>query len=267
MRVIVTRPGPQAGKWVKALRDAGHEAFALPLIEITPPPDASAVEGAWQRLGDFDALMFVSANAATNFFSLRPSGSEPLLWDAAQPRCLATGPGTVAALLKAGVPRSSVDAPAENATQFDSEALWQVVHGRMAAGTRVLIVRGLTQEDGDASDNPAVGSGREWFAERVREQGGVVEFVVAYQRCAPVLGINALALARVAAADGAVWLFSSSEAVTNLLSAVPGQAWGQARAVASHPRIAEAARAAGFGLVIDSRPALPELIASIESLK
>ena len=265
MRVIVTRPGPQAGKWVKALREAGHEAFALPLIEITPPADARAVDGVWKRLTDFDALMFVSANAATYFFSLRPSASEPLQWGASQPRCLATGPGTVAALLKAGVPQSAVDAPAKDATQFDSEALWQVVQGRIASGIRVLIVRGLTQDDGDAGEGAATGSGREWFAERVREQGGVVEFVVAYQRCAPALGINALALARVAAADGSIWLFSSSEAVLNLQSAVPGQRWGQARAVASHPRIAQAARDAGFGQVLESRPALPELIASIES--
>lgn len=265
MRVIVTRPGPQAGKWVKALRDAGHEAFALPLIEITPPVDAGAVEGVWQRLADFDALMFVSANAATYFFSLRPTASEPLQWGPSMPRCLATGPGTVAALLKAGVPQSAVDAPAEDATQFDSEALWKVVQGRMAAGNRVLIVRGLTQDDGDSSEGSSAGSGREWFAEQVRNKGGVVEFVVAYQRGAPVLGINALALARVAAADGSVWLFSSSEAVNNLLAVVPGQTWGQARAVASHPRIAQAARDAGFGQVLQSRPALPELIASIES--
>jgi uroporphyrinogen-III synthase len=267
MRVIVTRPGPQAGKWVMGLRDAGHEAFALPLIEIAPPADASAVTNAWHRLDEFDALMFVSANAADQFFSLRPPGSEPLQWGASLPRCMATGPGTVAALRKAGVPQSAVDAPAVNAAQFDSEALWQVVQGRMGAGTRVLIVRGSTQDDGDAGESAATGSGREWFAERVRERGGAVEFVAAYQRCAPVLGINALALARLAAADGSVWLFSSSEAVNNLQPAVPGQSWGQARAVASHPRIAQAARAAGFGLVLESRPSLPDLIASIESLK
>ncbi|MGE3348297.1 MAG: uroporphyrinogen-III synthase, partial [Ramlibacter sp.] len=39
----------------------------------------------------------------------------------------------------------------------------------------------------------------------------------------------------------------------------------RARAVATHPRIAQAAREAGFGVVCESRPALADVVASIES--
>jgi len=85
-------------------------------------------------------------------------------------------------------------------------------------------------------------------------------------RRAPVLNANALALVQVAAADGTVWLFSSSEAVTNLCTLAAGQCWRLARAVATHPRIAQAAGAAGFAVVCESRPALVDLLASIESL-
>jgi uroporphyrinogen-III synthase len=46
----------------------------------------------------------------------------------------------------------------------------------------------------------------------------------------------------------------------------PELSWHQARCVATHPRIAEAARAAGFAVVCESRPAMADLIASIESL-
>ena len=261
MRVIVTRPGPRAGKWVNALRAAGMDALALPLIEISPAPDPQAVVDCWLALSGLDALMFVSANAVEQFFSLRPS---PMDFGAIRPRFFVTGPGSVAALLKAGVPRERIDAPDEAAVQFDSEALWRVVQKQVQSGWRVLIVRGNTDAAEEAG--PARGVGREWFAERLQERGAQAEFVVAYERRAPVLSANALALVQVAAADGSVWLFSSSEAVTNLCSMAEGQSWSRARAVATHPRIAQAARAAGFAVVHASRPALADLVASIESL-
>jgi uroporphyrinogen-III synthase len=47
-----------------------------------------------------------------------------------------------------------------------------------------------------------------------------------------------------------VWLFSSAEAVGHLV----GRPLAGQRAIATHPRIAEAARAAGFGPVVLARP-------------
>jgi uroporphyrinogen-III synthase len=70
------------------------------------------------------------------------------------------------------------------------------------------------------------------------------------------------------AAPGAhVWLFSSSEAVSVLAAqAVPGASWASARAIATHPRIAESARAAGFGQVSLARPDLAAVVACLQSL-
>jgi uroporphyrinogen-III synthase len=261
MRVIVTRPAAQAGKWVSALRAAGLDAVSLPLIEIAGPPDRPAVQAAWQRVDAFDALMFVSANAVQQFFALQPDTPPQ------QPaRCFATGPGTVAALLQVGVTRDRIDAPDLAAAQFDSEALWQLVQHQVKPGWRVLIVRGNTDSDAGDEADASQGLGRDWLAARLREQGAAVEFVVSYVRRAPQLGLGGLSLLHAAATDGSVWLFSSSEAVANLRALVPGQAWAHGRAVATHPRIAQAAREAGFGRVCESRPAMAELIASIESL-
>ena len=263
MRVIVTRPAPQAGKWVKALRDAGHDALALPLIDIGPPADAKPVLQAWLRAQHMNALMFVSANAVQHFFALRPKdvAIEPCFSDV---RFWATGPGTRAALLSAGVAPLQIDAPQAQAGQFDSEALWQVCHGQVAPGGHFLIVRGTSQ--GAEEADPDKGLGRNWLAERIVEAGAAVDFVVAYERRTPVWGANTLALSQVVAADGSVWLFSSSEAITNLRALVPGLSWASARALTTHPRIAQAARDIGFGAVYESRPGLPEIIASIESL-
>lgn len=255
MRVIVTRPQREAQDWVQALQLAGHEALALPLITIAPAPDLRVMQQAWSGLASYQGLMFVSANAVEGLFAARPPA-------AALPQAWATGPGTVKALRRAGVPETQIVAPPEDAPQFDSEALWALVAGRIRPGVRVLIVRGA-----DAVDRGSEGAGRDWFARQVREAGGAVDFLVSYQRQRPVLEAAQAQQARAAAQDGSVWLFSSSEAVLNLQAGLPGQDWGAARAVATHARIAQAARAAGFAVVRESRPALVDVLASIESLQ
>jgi uroporphyrinogen-III synthase len=141
-----------------------------------------------------------------------------------------------------------------------------VVHNQVQNAWRVLIVRGNT--DSETSDGVIAsnGVGRDWFATRLKEKGATVEFLVSYQRRAPVPSNELQALVRSAAADGSVWLFSSSEAITNLCAMAPEQSWQLARAIATHPRIAATARAAGFAQVREASPALPDLVASIESL-
>jgi uroporphyrinogen-III synthase len=257
MRVIVTRPKNEARQWVDALVDAGYDAQALPLIGVLPAPDPSAVVAAWQRLNTFDAVMFVSGNAVDQFFALKPSlATEFTAQDATKIRAFVTGPGSFSALKRAQVEPERVDMPDREAGQFDSEALWQVVARRVQPGYRVLIVRGTG----------SAGAGRDWFADQVRLAGGVVEFVVSYQRRAPQLMAVEREMACKAATDGSVWLFSSSEAIGNLLAACPDQDWAQAKAVVTHSRIGEAAREAGFCVVCESRPMLADLMASIESL-
>ncbi|MGJ7484955.1 uroporphyrinogen-III synthase [Variovorax sp. LT2P21] len=255
-RVIVTRPAHEASRWVDALNGAGLRAVALPLIAIEPLEDAGALEAARRTVVHQDALMFVSAAAASHFVD----GPVAAAFSADRgPRCWATGPGTVRALLEAGVPASCIDAPGDDATQFDSEALWAVVRPQVVAGTRVLIVRG-----GDAIGQPG---GRDWLAREVQSAGGEVEVVASYRRLAPVFGDAERRLATEAASDGSVWLFSSSEGITNLRQALPEVAWRAALAVATHPRIGEAARATGFGTVVLSQPGLAALAASIESFQ
>lgn len=270
MRVIVTRPAEECRKWVDALAQAGFDAQALPLITVAAPADSAAVVAVWQRLAEFDAVMFVSGNAVTHFFALKPPlapvfTAQAAIKTRAKTRALVTGPGSLAALRAVGVDPACIDAPDTQAGQFDSEALWAVMAHRVVPGYRVLIVRGM----GDASMAPDVGDGvgRNWFAQQVTEAGGHVEFVVAYQRCQPDWSDQTLALARQAVQDGSVWLFSSSEAIANLVRAVPEALWHQGRAVATHGRIAQAARAAGFAVVCESRPTMVDLVASIESLQ
>lgn len=263
MRILVTRPLREAQEWVQALQQDGHDARALPLIGIGPAPDAAALQQAWHRLGEYQGAMFVSANAVAGFFEARPAGVADFSSARIATRAWATGPGTRQALLRAHVPLERIDAPPADAAQFDSEALWQIVGAGVGPGSRVLIVRGGDAADGASSQ----GAGRDWFARHVHDAGGAVDFVVSYQRVRPPLDAGQLQRAQEAARDGTVWLFSSSEAIHNLQASLPGQDWRGARAVATHPRIAQAARAAGFAVVRESRPALADVCASIESFQ
>jgi uroporphyrinogen-III synthase len=256
MRVLVTRPESEARRWVEELRRRGLDAQALPLIEIAPVAGVVAIGAAWQQLVRFRAAMFVSGNAVRHFFARRPDGAH---WPA-QTRAWAPGAGTRDALLSAGVDPKLVDAPAQEASQFDSETLWQQVAGQVAGGDRVLIVRG-----GDAQ---GTGSGRDWLADQLIAAGAQVEFLVVYRRQPPRLSAEQLTQAKQSTGpDACVWLFSSSQAIAHLQGLLPGQDWAQGRAVATHPRIAKAARVAGFGVVCESRPSMDAVTAALKSFR
>lgn len=264
MRVIVTRPKREAQRWVLDLSEAGFEAVALPLIKVGPVEDASAVVRAWQHIGDYVGVMFVSGNAVEHFFASKPHLEHVFSAQSAiKTRAWATGPGTAKALLREGVAPERIDVPS-NTSQFDSEALWRVIGGQVQPGDKVLIVRG-----GDAAEraSTAKGVGREWFANSVTLAGGQADFVVAYQRYAPYFSVLERELAQDASVDAnTVWLFSSTEAVSNLRACLPDHDWSQARAVATHARIAAAVRKAGFGVVDESRPTLQDVAATVSSL-
>lgn len=264
MRVIVTRPLNEAGKWVEDLARVGVDAIALPLIGVGPDADPQSVAAAWGRMESYHAVMFVSGNAVNYFFALKPASIRVFTAEAAiKTRAFVTGPGSFSALIGNGAEASCIDSPDLDAGQFDSEALWSLVKNQVQPGVRILIVRGAV----GYARGDELGQGRDWFANQVLAAGAQVDFVVAYRRLVPEFAAPDFALIREAAVDGSVWLFSSSEAIANLVMACPGQSWKQARAIVTHGRIAQAAYDAGFAVVCESRPVLASMVASIESLR
>jgi uroporphyrinogen-III synthase len=249
MAVVLTRPVQEARRWAERLRERGVDALVLPLLAIGPPPDDEALRRAAAQAAQYAALMFVSANAVQGFFAAAPGARLARAW--------APGPATADALAAAGVPQACIHAPAPDAGQFDSESLWQQVHGQLKAGDRLLLVRG--------GDGEGRSQGREWLARQLAAAGVQVDTVIAYTRQLPAWSGPESALAMRAAADGSLWLFSSSQAVGNLAQLLPQQDWSRGSALATHPRIAQAVRGLGFGDVQESRPAFVDVLASIES--
>jgi len=254
VRVIVTRPAAQAQAWVHDLRERGLDAEALPLITIGAAADPALVRAAWESLSEHALVVFVSPNAVEQFFAAAPEGAG---WPE---RTLAgsLGPGTTRELRTRAVPAAVIAEPAADALQFDSEALWAELSARPWQGRSVLIVRG----DG----------GRDWLADTLRSAGARVELLGAYRRVAskPDAPQRALLAAAVAAPSEHLWLFSSSEAIDRLAALCPdmdADAWRPAHAIATHPRIADRARALGIGAVHSSRPGIDAVIACIQSIR
>ncbi|KNE75316.1 Uroporphyrinogen-III synthase [Candidatus Burkholderia crenata] len=251
--VVVTRPSGQSAALLALLERAGFESIEFPLIDIGPVTDAAPLRAALDELYalaelGFALVVFVSPNAIDHAFTALSSA-----WPS-QVAIGVVGPGSVAALARQGVapPAYNIISPAAGATvtetptdpRYDSEALYAAIETHFGPDglkdKRVLIVRG----DG----------GREWLADALSAAGAKVEKVAAYRRIVPEPSmrdwerIHAL-LAGVPHA----WLLTSSEGVRNLeefarehLTVDETLTLKHVPLVSPHPRIAEAARQAGF---------------------
>jgi uroporphyrinogen-III synthase len=245
--LLVTRPEPQASEWVQQLQQRGCRAQALPLIRIEALPNLPVdPPKPNQSNHDWLAVLFVSPSAVTHcpstWLNTWFSGKQPA------PRAWTPGPGTAAALQQVAqtlrLPPFQLDAPDRQAQQFDSESLWLQVNTQIQPGDNVLILRG--SDSPSDSDSNQEGSGREWLADQIRARQGQVHYQAVYQRQAPTQLPDWVQQEK---PSDLVWLFSSSQAVQHLQRCSPHDHWQQGRALATHPRIAQAATQMGFANV------------------
>lgn len=261
LRLLVTRPQPQADAWVTALRQAGQLADALPLIATMPAHDPEAVAQAWHALPRTRLVMFVSPAAVHGFFAHRPPQAP---WPAGT-LAAAPGPGTRRVLARcgeaAGLQGDAIVSPAIDAEQFDSEHLWPLLAPMDWTGAHVLLACGGQE---------GLPAGRPWLTQQWQARGATVSPLVCYQRTAGSWTPDQQAMARTAIAEPQrhLWLFSASEALKHLsrhhipaLELGAPVDWSRAHALCTHPRVAEQARALGFGHVVVCQP-LPAAVAA-----
>ena len=257
-QVIITRPHQDAQAWAGSLEDAGFKVSLFPLLELSDFMTATEAPKACDLLLQSQAVMFVSANAArflAKALTLTPEWLTHLQHGA---RAWCTGPGTAAALMACGVPESQIDQPAHQAAQLDSESLWQVVSNQVSPGMRVLFIRG-------ADESGAI-AGRDWLAQQLENAQAQVQAVAAYRRVPTQLSPELQMQAEAYVEQGAVWLFSSSAAIESLMSQCPGIDGSKAKAVVTHPRMAQLAQKWGWQQVTIAAPGIPSMLASIKSL-
>lgn len=250
--LIFTRASSQSGGAQQIFGAAGVQVLDFPLQHIGPPADLGRFHAALAALPQTDLAVPVSPTAVAALFAALATP-----WPA---HCAigVVGDGSLRAVRRAlmaqaeDVPWPRLIAPGtreEPGGEGDSEALWDALRLAFApgpvasfpwAGRHVQIFRG--------------GPGRDLLAHKLEGAGAKVKVVEAYSRLAPQYNAQTAGQLRAALESGGWWLFSSSEAVRNLRglleqAAIAPTQLQQQRALAIHPRIAEALRDAGFGRV------------------
>jgi uroporphyrinogen III methyltransferase/synthase len=141
LRVLVTRAEAQAGGLTEALRAAGAESVALPLLRIVPCEDVSALDRALDALESYDVLLLTSANAVRLLAARAAARGIALAREGLRIACV--GPATAKAAGETGL---SVDfVPAD---RFDAEGLLAALEAwRPLAGLRFLLPRSAAARD------------------------------------------------------------------------------------------------------------------------
>ena len=250
--VVVTRPRAQADSLAQAIVALGRRAVVLPLLEIAPLDDTSALQAALGRLSSYALVAFVSPNAVDAAFACLAA------WPAGVPVAV-VGEGSRLALARHGVTPdvTTVYCPPDPANS-DSEHLLASLDLSGFAGKRVLIVRGE--------------SGRELMADTLRAAGALVEPVAAYRRSVPRLDAALASQLAGLLAQPNDWIITSSEALRGLeglvreLDPVDGLArLREQHVIVPHARIAETARALGCSRITLTGSGDARLLAAIQS--
>jgi uroporphyrinogen-III synthase len=251
-KVVITRPRAQADELARAVAALGRTPVVLPLLEISPLDDQSALAATLARLADYALVAFVSPNAIDAAFE------HVRRWPA-QVTLAVLGEGSRAALARHGVSAAgaTIVSPPDPA-HSDSEHLLATLDLPAFAGRRVLIVRGE--------------NGRELMAEAFRAAGALVETVAAYRRGVPALTPELAATLRSLLAQPNDWIITSSEALRGLLDLLqqldPDQAVAQMQhqhLIVPHARIAETARALGLARITLTGSGDERLLAALQS--
>lgn len=220
LTLVNTRPVGAARTLTRAARALGARVLPLPGSTLRGAPDPQSARRALAAAAGADAVVFVSPAAVRFALALQPR------WRSRTRALFAVGPATARALARRGLAAQSPD------QRFDGEGVLAALKAMTLRRVAIVCAPG----------------GREVIALGLRARGVRVDEVEVYRRQpARLLARHFDGLQ--AASGKLVLLLSSAESLGNLRAALPPAAWRRlagATVVASSPRLAEAARAAGL---------------------
>ncbi|VAX31586.1 Uroporphyrinogen-III methyltransferase / Uroporphyrinogen-III synthase, partial [hydrothermal vent metagenome] len=164
-RILVTRAKAQAGEFADQLSNFGAETLVFPTLKIVPPPDLSPLDAAIAGIESYDVLIFTSVNGVSYFRQRLRALKKDLRLLKGLFIC-AIGPRTAEAIEDWDLRVDAIP------TEFKAEGLLALLTARGVAGKRFLIPRAL--------------EAREILPESLRDLGGLVDVVPAYQALRPV---------------------------------------------------------------------------------
>jgi len=160
-RIVVTRPREQAAELVEALEQLGATVIEAPTVRIVPPEDYVALDEACAGVGQYDWVVFTSANGVDYFFQRMQQGPTDTR-SLAGVRLCAIGPGTA-------------DHLARHCLKVD------LVPVEYRAESVVEALRATGDLTGKKFLLPRADIAREWLADELRKSGAIVTEVTAYR--------------------------------------------------------------------------------------
>ncbi len=198
-KIVVTRAAAQSASFSHKLRSLGAQVIEFPVIEIRPPQDPAPLDAAIARLGEYDWLIFTSANGVRSFIN-RLDDLRKL-----KAKICAIGPATREAVEQLQI---KVDLTPD---EYVAESLLKAFANCELAGKRMLL--------------PRAAVARDLIPVELAKRGARIDVVEAYRtgmpEPPPTLAVTP------------DWItFTSSSTVNNFLALLPD------RGLIAHARIA-----------------------------
>lgn len=220
--VLVTRPRHQAEEMVGQLADLGAATLVQPAIRIDPPREVEPLREAVTNTGSFDWIAFSSRNGVEAFFrAFYEAGLDARAL--AGVKIAAIGPSTAETLAEQKLTADLC--PGEYRAEALAEAL-----SNEARCKRFLLVR--------------ASRGREVLADMLRQAGGKIHQVVAYE--STDIGAPDPDIAEQMAAGSIAWTTVTSSAIARSLVRLFGDSLHRTRLAAISPLTASVLQKHGF---------------------
>ena len=237
-RIVLTRAAEDSAEFARALESLGAEIILLPTVAFAPPEDWQKLDAQLRRLDWFDAILFLSKNAARYIFDrCAQLGIQCEMAGPSSRFIAAVGPATAEALKEKGL---HVYYVAKNRT---GESLVGELRESLA-GRRVLLPR---------SDR-----GDDRVPDALREIGADVTDVTAYRTAAPA-ALDPAILAGIRGGEADAIVFASPSAFYNLRDSVGAadiaQLSSRMQFVAIGPTTTRAIRESGSRVAIEAEEA------------
>jgi len=163
-KILVTRATEQASEFANMLILQGAEVIPFPAVKIVPPPSFDDLDTAILKIEQYDTIIFTSVNGVKSFRNrLYELGYDIRVLKGIS--LCAIGPRTREEILRLGIQCDFIP------SEFKAEGILDELEKRGIANKRFLLPRALTA--------------REVLPTEIRNKGGVIDVVAAYQAIAP----------------------------------------------------------------------------------
>jgi uroporphyrinogen III methyltransferase/synthase len=202
--ILITRTPAQSAEITSQLEARGASVIHCPTIEVVPPSSWAPLDAAIETIGDYDWIVFTSANAVSFFFSrLGEKRSDGLTAIAGRLIC-AIGPATARTLAAVGAVTQLV------ASDSKSEGALSAIIDHVGGEERVRGMRFLI---------PRAKIAREVLPAGLRKLGAHVDAIETYQTIRPDVDANSIVrLFELNSIDAIT--FTSSSTVSNFAALV-----------------------------------------------